>query len=41
MISLVGYTNAGKSTLINKLIAYGKDENTEIKEVFVDVYKRQ
>lgn len=35
MISLVGYTNAGKSTLINKLIAYGKDENTEIKEVFV------
>ena len=35
MISLVGYTNAGKSTLINKLIAYGKDGNTEIKEVFV------
>ena len=27
IISLVGYTNAGKSTLINKLISYGKDEN--------------
>lgn len=35
IISLVGYTNAGKSTLINKLISYGKDENFEIKEVFV------
>ncbi|WBB28816.1 GTPase HflX [Parvimonas micra] len=35
IISLVGYTNAGKSTLINKLISYGKDENSEIKEVFV------
>ena len=35
IISLVGYTNAGKSTLINKLILYGKDENSEIKEVFV------
>ncbi|WP_461466865.1 GTPase HflX [Parvimonas micra] len=36
IISLVGYTNAGKSTLINKLISYGKDENSEIKEVFVE-----
>ena len=35
IISLIGYTNAGKSTLINKLISYGKDENSEIKEVFV------
>jgi len=35
IISLVGYTNAGKSTLINKLISYGKYENSEIKEVFV------
>ena len=35
IVSLVGYTNAGKSTLINKLISYGKDENSEIKEVFV------
>lgn len=35
IISLVGYTNAGKSTLINKLISCGKDENSEIKEVFV------
>lgn len=35
IISLVGYTNAGKSTLINKLISYGKDGNSEIKEVFV------
>mgnify|MGYP003182059834 FL=1 len=35
IISLVGYTNAGKSTLINKLISYRKDENSEIKEVFV------
>lgn len=35
IISLVGYTNAGKSTLINKLISYGKDKNSEIKEVFV------
>lgn len=35
IISLVGYTNAGKSTLINKLISYGKDENSEIKEVLV------
>lgn len=35
IISLVGYTNAGKSTLINKLISYGKDENSKIKEVFV------
>lgn len=35
IISLVGYTNVGKSTLINKLISYGKDENSEIKEVFV------
>ncbi|MEB3057999.1 GTPase HflX [Parvimonas sp. D9] len=35
IISLVGYTNTGKSTLINKLISYGKDENSEIKEVFV------
>ena len=35
IISLVGYTNAGKSTLINKLISFGKDESSEIKEVFV------
>lgn len=35
IISIIGYTNAGKSTLINKLISYGKDENSEIKEVFV------
>lgn len=35
LISLVGYTNAGKSTLINKLISYDKDENDKVKEVFV------
>ncbi|MCI5997875.1 MAG: GTPase HflX [Peptoniphilaceae bacterium] len=35
LISLVGYTNAGKSTLINKLISYDKDENEKVKEVFV------
>jgi len=35
IISLVGYTNAGKSTLINKLISYGKEDSIEIKEVFV------
>lgn len=35
MISLVGYTNAGKSTLVNKLISYHKDDNVKTKEVFV------
>lgn len=35
LISLVGYTNTGKSTLINKLISYNKDENEKVKEVFV------
>ncbi len=35
LISLLGYTNAGKSTLINKLISYDKDENEKVKEVFV------
>lgn len=35
IISLVGYTNAGKSTILNKLISYNKDENVEVKEVFV------
>lgn len=35
IISLVGYTNAGKSTLINKLISYGKEDTEEVKEVFV------
>lgn len=35
IISLVGYTNSGKSTILNKLISYNKDENAEVKEVFV------
>lgn len=35
IISLIGYTNSGKSTLINKLISYDKDENIQTKEVFV------
>lgn len=35
IISLIGYTNAGKSTILNKLISYNKDENIEVKEVFV------
>lgn len=35
IIALIGYTNSGKSTLINKLISYDKDQNVEIKEVFV------
>ena len=35
IIALVGYTNAGKSTLLNKLIEYNDDVN-EKKEVFVE-----
>ncbi|MBU5427057.1 GTPase HflX [Tissierella pigra] len=34
IVALVGYTNAGKSTLLNKLIEFN-DEYTESKEVFV------
>ena len=33
-VSLVGYTNAGKSTLLNKMLSmYGESENTEQKQV--------
>ena len=35
IISLVGYTNAGKSTLLNKLIGYNRDSDVGLKEVFV------
>lgn len=35
IISLIGYTNAGKSTIMNKLISYDKEENSTTKEVFV------
>ena len=35
LIIVSGPSGSGKSTLINKLISFGKDESSEIKEVFV------